>query len=52
MLVPGVEVIIGATQDPQFGTLLMFGLGGVTTELFKDVTFRLPPLDRALQRRR
>jgi acyl-CoA synthetase (NDP forming) len=47
MLVPGVEVIIGATQDPQFGTLLMFGLGGVTTELFKDVTFRLPPLDRS-----
>jgi acyl-CoA synthetase (NDP forming) len=47
MLPPGVEVIIGATQDPQFGTLLMFGLGGVTTELFKDVTFRLPPLDRA-----
>jgi len=47
MLTPGVEVIIGATQDAQFGTLLMFGLGGVTTELYKDVTFRLPPLDRS-----
>ena len=45
MLPPGVEVIIGANQDPQFGALLMFGLGGVTAELFKDVTFRLPPLD-------
>ncbi len=44
MAKPGVEVIIGATTDPQFGPTLMFGLGGVHVEVLKDVAFRLAPL--------
>ena len=41
---PGVEVIIGATKDPQFGHVVMFGLGGVLVELLRDVSMRLVPL--------
>ncbi|MBI3952933.1 MAG: acetate--CoA ligase family protein [Chloroflexi bacterium] len=41
---PGVEVIIGMTKDPQFGPVLMFGLGGVLVEILKDVAFRIVPL--------
>lgn len=44
MAKPGVEVIIGLTSDPQFGPLLMFGLGGVAVEVLQDVVFRLAPL--------
>ena len=40
----GVEVIIGAFKDQQFGHVVMFGLGGVFAELLKDVTFRVVPL--------
>ena len=46
MAQPGVEVIIGLTSDPQFGPLIMFGLGGVHVEVLKDVTFGLVPLRR------
>ena len=42
---PGVEVIMGLTQDPQFGPVLMFGLGGVLVEVLKDVAFRVVPLE-------
>jgi len=44
MLSGGVELIIGVTQDKTFGPLIMFGLGGVYAELFKDVNFRIHPL--------
>lgn len=41
---PGVEVIIGMSKDPQFGPVLMFGLGGVLVEVLEDVSFRIVPL--------
>lgn len=41
----GVEVIVGGITDPQFGPVIMFGLGGIYVELFKDVAFGLAPLD-------
>ena len=44
MLSGGVELIVGVTQDKTFGPLIMFGLGGIYAELFKDVNFRIHPL--------
>jgi 3-hydroxypropionyl-CoA synthetase (ADP-forming) len=44
MEAPGIEVIIGATRDAQFGKVVMFGLGGVFVEVFRDVMFRLAPI--------
>jgi acyl-CoA synthetase (NDP forming) len=41
----GTEVIVGSTTDPQFGPVLMFGLGGVFVEVLKDVAFRVVPLE-------
>ncbi len=42
----GKEVIIGAKKDPQFGHMLMFGLGGIYVEILKDVTFRIAPITK------
>lgn len=44
MLDRGLEVIIGMNRDPQFGPMLMFGLGGIFVEVMKDVTFYLAPI--------
>jgi succinyl-CoA synthetase beta subunit len=43
----GVEVIVGGVVDSQFGPVVMFGLGGIFVELFKDVAFGLAPLTEA-----
>jgi acyl-CoA synthetase (NDP forming) len=44
MMSGGVEVIIGVTQDPLFGPLIAFGLGGVLVEILADMCFRIAPL--------
>jgi acetyltransferase len=51
MVPRGLEVILGMTRDPQFGPMLMFGLGGIFVEVMKDVAFHLAPItaDEALQ---
>ncbi|HVX22160.1 MAG TPA: acetate--CoA ligase family protein [Acidimicrobiales bacterium] len=47
MTPPGVEMIVGLVVDPAFGPLVMFGAGGVTSELLADRAFAVPPLDPA-----
>jgi len=47
----GYEIILGAKTDPLFGPVILFGMGGVGVELFKDVAIGLPPLNQTLARR-
>jgi acetyltransferase len=51
MLDRGLEIILGMSRDPQFGPMLMFGLGGIFVEVMKDVAFHLAPItfDEAMQ---
>ncbi|MFA5308483.1 MAG: GNAT family N-acetyltransferase [Dehalococcoidales bacterium] len=44
MMSGGIETIVGVTQDPSFGPLIMFGSGGIYAELIKDVTLKLHPI--------
>jgi len=48
---PDVELILGAKKDRDFGPVILFGLGGIMTEVLKDQAITLPPLNRLLARR-
>lgn len=47
----GHELLLGSKKDPQFGSIIIFGMGGTATELFKDVGIGFPPLNQTLARR-
>jgi acyl-CoA synthetase (NDP forming) len=47
----GTECVIGVSHDDLFGPVIMFGLGGVFIEVFRDVSFRVPPFDKDEARR-
>jgi acetyltransferase len=47
----GYEIILGSSIDPQFGPVLLFGMGGQLVEVFKDKALGLPPLNTTLARR-
>ncbi len=42
----GIEIIIGAKRDEQFGPIVMFGLGGIFVEVFNDISLRIIPIDK------
>lgn len=47
MVSDGKEVILGAKHDPSFGPVLLFGLGGIYVEVFKDISLRVAPINRS-----
>lgn len=46
MVPKGIELIVGLQNDPQFGPVIMLGLGGIYTELFRDISFRVLPITK------
>jgi acyl-CoA synthetase (NDP forming) len=42
----GQEIILGIKKDPSFGPVIMFGLGGIFVEIFRDISFRIAPVDK------
>ncbi|OGI16072.1 acetyl-CoA synthetase [Candidatus Micrarchaeota archaeon RBG_16_49_10] len=46
MVQGGTEVIVGGKEDPTFGKVLLFGMGGIYTEVLKDTSFRVVPISR------
>jgi len=51
MISDGYELMIGAKKDPQFGAFIIFGVGGINTEIFRDFKVGFPPLNQTLARR-
>lgn len=47
MIVHGCDIIVGMSKDPQFGPMIMVGLGGIHVEVMKDVAFRIAPISKA-----
>jgi acetyltransferase len=47
----GYELLVGSRRDPQFGSIILFGTGGTSAELFKDTSVGFPPLNQVLARR-
>jgi acyl-CoA synthetase (NDP forming) len=52
MVNEGIEMILGARRDPQFGPMVLIGFGGIHAEVLKDVVFALPPFDADTARRK
>ncbi len=48
---PDYEILLGAKRDPNFGPVILFGMGGIYTEVLKDRSLGLPPMNRLLARR-
>ena len=48
---PDYEILLGAKRDPSFGPVILFGMGGIYTEILKDTSLGLPPMNRLLARR-
>lgn len=48
---PDFEILLGAKRDPNFGPVILFGMGGIYTEVLKDRSLGLPPMNRLLARR-
>ncbi|MEM2110832.1 MAG: bifunctional acetate--CoA ligase family protein/GNAT family N-acetyltransferase [Candidatus Bathyarchaeia archaeon] len=51
MITNGYELMMGSKRDPQFGSVIIFGTGGTSIELFKDISVSFPPLNQTLARR-